>query len=155
MPFSPVPLTAQTLMVNLIAFLLTPVEAVITMLVYLLVGLIGLPVFSGGMGGPAKLFGATGGYLFSWLPAVFAISWLKGKQYHFIRYSVSAIVVGMLIIYGVGSVYMKFVTGMPWSGVLGAAVIPFIPLDIFKCLLAAFLAKPIRTALYRGQKQMM
>lgn len=151
LPFSPVPLTAQTLMVNLIAFLLSPLEAVITILVYLLLGFVGLPVFSGGMGGPAKLFGPTGGYLFSWIFAVAMISWLKGKTYNIVRYSASAIFAGMLMIYGVGSVYMKVVTGMSWSAVFAAAVLPFIPLDVVKCILAACLAKPIRMAICQNQ----
>lgn len=151
LPFSPVPLTAQTLMVNLIAFLLSPLQAVITIVVYLLLGLVGLPVFSGGMGGPGKLFGPTGGYLFSWIFAVAVISWLKGKTYNIVRYSASAVFAGMVIIYGVGSIYMKITTGMSWSAVFAAAVLPFIPLDVVKCIFAACLAKPIRMALYQNQ----
>lgn len=149
LPFSPVPLTAQTLMVNLIAFLLSPLEAVLTIVVYLLLGFVGLPVFSGGMGGPAKLFGPTGGYLFAWIFAVWAMSYFKGKQYHFFRYSLIAMLAGMSITYGVGSLYMYLTTGMSVSAVLAAAVIPFVPLDIAKCFLAAFLAKPIRAVLYQ------
>ena len=52
LPFTPASLTAQTLVVNLIALLLTPRQAAFTMVVYILLGLTGLPVFSGGMGGP-------------------------------------------------------------------------------------------------------
>lgn len=150
LPFSPVPLTAQTLMVNLIAFLLTPVEAVITIVVYLLVGLVGLPVFSGGMGGPAKLFGPTGGYLLAWVLAVPLMSLLKGKQYHFVRYTMTAMFVGMTITYGVGSLYMHLTAGMSWEAVLVAAVIPFVPLDLVKCVIATWLAKPIRAVLFRA-----
>ena len=56
LPFSPASLTAQTLVVNLIALLLTPRQAAFTIVVYMLLGLSGLPVFSGGVGGPGKLF---------------------------------------------------------------------------------------------------
>ena len=61
LPFSPASLTAQTLVVNLIALLLTPRQAAFTIIVYIFLGLTGLPVFSGGVGGPGKLFGPTGG----------------------------------------------------------------------------------------------
>ena len=63
LPFSPASLTAQTLVVNLIALLLTPRQAAFTIIVYIFLGLTGLPVFSGGVGGPGKLFGPTGGYI--------------------------------------------------------------------------------------------
>lgn len=150
LPFSPVSLTAQTLIVNLIALLLSPGQAAFSIGIYLLLGLVGLPVFSGGMGGPAKLFGPTGGYLLSYLIAVVLISWLKGKKYNFIRYSSVTILVGMPIIYLLGSIYMRILTGMDWTGVLSAAVLPFIPLDFFKCICAALIAKPVQVALARN-----
>ena len=112
LPFTPASLTAQTLVVNLIALLLTPRQAVFTMVVYILLGLTGLPIFSGGMGGPGKLFGPTGGYIMSWIPAVMLMSWLKGKNYSFKRYCLVTILVGMPVIYLIGSAYMKFITGM-------------------------------------------
>ena len=146
LPFTPAMLTAQTMVVNLVAFLLVPREAVITMTAYMLIGLIGIPVFSGGVGGPGKLFGPTGGYIFSWIVAVWLMSWLKGKRYSLIRYCAVSILVGVPVIYVGGSIYMKFVTGMDWMGVLTAAVIPFIPLDIMKCVAAAVIAKPVLAA---------
>ncbi len=150
LPFTPVALTAQTLVVNLIALLLAPGQAVFSIGIYLLLGLIGLPVFSGGMGGPAKLFGPSGGYLLSYLLAVALMSWLKGKKYSFARYSAVTILVGMPVIYFFGSIYMKILTGMDWVGVLTAAVLPFIPLDLFKCFAAALIAKPVQAALSKS-----
>ena len=108
LPFSPVTITAQTLVVNMIALLLTPRQAGFCILVYSLLGLVGLPVFSGGVGGPGKLFGPSGGYIFSWLPAVMLMSALKGRNYHFIRYCAVTIFVGMPVIYSIGTVYMKY-----------------------------------------------
>lgn len=151
-PFSPASITAQTLVVNLIALLLTPRQAAFTILVYILLGLTGLPIFSGGVGGPAKLFGPTGGYIMSWLVAAVLISWLKGKHYNFVRYCAVTILVGMSVIYIIGSIYMKFVTGMDWMATLTAAVIPFIPLDIFKCVAAVIIAKPVQMTLTHMQR---
>lgn len=147
LPFTPISLTAQTLVVNLIALLLTPGQAVFSIAVYILLGLIGLPVFSGGMGGPAKLFGPTGGYLLAYLIAVWLMSRLKGRKYSLIRYSAVTILVGMPIIYLLGSLYMMYLTGMDWMSVLTAAVLPFVPLDIFKCFAAALIARPVQVAL--------
>lgn len=147
LPFTPIVLTAQTLIVNLIGLLLLPRQAAFTILTYIFIGLIGIPVFSGGMGGPAKLFGPTGGYIFSYIPAVVLMSLLKGRKYSFIRYFSVAAIVGMPVIYLFGTVYMKFLTNMSWSAAFASAVLPFIPLDIFKCAAAAAIAKPVQIAL--------
>lgn len=150
LPFTPASFTAQTLIVNLIALLLTPRQAAFTVIVYMLLGLIGLPVYSGGLGGPGKLFGPTGGYIFSWIPAVVLISWLKGQYYSFKRCCLVTVLVGMPVIYLIGCAYMKFVTGMDWMAALTASVIPFIPLDIFKCAAASMIVKPIQATLSKA-----
>lgn len=151
LPFSPASLTAQTLAVNLIALLLTPRQAGFTILAYILLGLVGLPIFSGGMGGPGKLFGPTGGYIMSWLVAVVLMSWLKGRHYHFKRYCLVTILVGEPVILLIGSIYMKLVTGMDWPSILAAAVLPFLPLDVFKCIAASAIAKPVQISLSKAR----
>lgn len=151
LPFSPASLTAQTLVVNLIALLLTPRQAAFTIVVYMLLGLSGLPVFSGGVGGPGKLFGPTGGYIMAWLIAVVLMSWLKGKRYSFRRYCLVTMLVGMPVTLILGSIYMKFVTGMDWVSVFTVAVLPFIPLDLFKCAAAAAIAKPVQISLLKAR----
>lgn len=150
LPFTPSSLTAQTLVVNLIALLLTPRQALFTMAVYILLGLTGLPVFSGGIGGPGKLFGPTGGYIMSWLPAVYLMSRLKGKHYNIKRYCLVTILVGMPVIYLTGSAYMRFITGMNWTAAFMSAVVPFIPLDLFKCFAASLIAKPVQISLSKA-----
>ena len=67
LPFSLSPISLQTVFVNLLGFLLTPRQVLITMCAYLLMGLAGLPVFTGGTAGPGKLFGPTGGYIFGFM----------------------------------------------------------------------------------------
>ena len=151
LPFSPASLTAQTLVVNLIALLLTPRQAAFTIIVYIFLGLTGLPVFSGGVGGPGKLFGPTGGYIMAWLIAVVLMSRLKGQRYSFGRYFLVTVCIGMPVIYVLGSAYMKFVTGMDWISTFTVAVLPFIPLDLFKCAAAVLIAKPVQESLLRAR----
>lgn len=149
-PFSDVSVTAQTLVVNLIALLLTPTQALVTMIVYILMGFIGLPIFSTGVGGVGKLFGPTGGYIFSWMVTVYVISLLKGKEGNLLRYIVVTIFVGMPISYIFGTAWMKYVTDMTWTATVAVAVLPFIPLDIAKCVAAALITKPIERAIRLG-----
>lgn len=142
-PFSQSPLALQTLVVNLVAFLLPPKQAFIVMAAYIFLGLIGVPVFTGGSAGPGKIFGPTGGYILGFAVAATLIAWLKGKTYSFKRFSVVSIVVGIPVIYIIGAIQLQLLTGMPWEAVFFSGVLPFIPLDIVKCLGAAALARPV------------
>ena len=67
LPFTPIVISFHTIAVNIIGLILTPMQAGITVLIYLLMGLVGLPVFSAGTAGPGKLFGPTGGFYFGFL----------------------------------------------------------------------------------------
>ena len=113
LPFSQSPIALQTLVVNLVAFLLPPKDAAITMLAYIGIGIIGVPVFTGGTAGPGKMFGPTGGYIWAYVAAVFLMSWFKGKQYSFRRYSLVAVAIGIPVIYLGGVLQLKGITGMP------------------------------------------
>ena len=99
LPFSLSPIVLQTLVVNLVAFLLSPKQAFITMFVYILIGLVGIPVFTGGSAGPAKIFGPTGGYIWGYLVAAVLIAWLKGNKYNFKRYASIGVGLGIPVIY--------------------------------------------------------
>ena len=97
-------------------------------------GAIGLPVFAKG-GGIGYLFGMTGGFLFGFLLAAFLISTLKEKQRSF-GWIFFSLILGLAVIYLLGAVYMAFFTGKGFAAVLSVAVLPFIPLDIIKAIIA-------------------
>lgn len=147
LPFSMSPIALQTLIVNLTGYLLTAKQAFITMLVYLLIGLAGVPVFTGGSGGPGKLFGPTGGYLFGFLVTAVFLAYTRGEKYNFKRYALLGCVIGVPLIYAFGVAQLKLVTGMDWTKALLTGALPFIPLDIVKCMAAAALAYPIQRAI--------
>ncbi len=146
LPFSLSPLTLQTLTVNLVGYVLAPKQAFMAMLTYILLGLAGLPVFTGGTAGPGKLFGPTGGYIFGFLAAVTLIAMLKGQTYSFKRFALVGVGVGIPVIYLLGAVQLKLLTNMGWSAIVMTGVLPFIPLDIVKCLAAAFFAGAVYRA---------
>nr|WP_314464159.1 biotin transporter BioY [uncultured Clostridium sp.] len=144
LPFSSASITAQTIVVNLIGLVLRPFHVLLVFAAWILAGLVGLPVFSGGMGGAAKLFGPTGGYIFGYLVAAVMISVFCRKVRNSRMQTLFLILAGIPIIYLMGAVWMKIVTGQPWLAIMIQAVLPFIPLDIVKCLAAAALAKALR-----------
>ena len=101
LPFTPVPITLQTLMVLLSGAMLGSYYGALSMIIYLIVGAIGLPVFAGGASGIGVLFGPTGGYLFSYPIASFAVGKMleKKKRNAFLKYfSFSAIILFVLIV---------------------------------------------------------
>ncbi len=140
LPFVPIMITAQTVIINLIALILKPKQATITVLVYILLGVCGLPVFSGATAGFGRLFGPTGGFILGFLIAAPLISFLKGKENSFIRYIVVTVLVGMPVIYLFGTIQLAIVNKISFVSALTLAVLPFIITDILKCLLASYLS---------------
>ena len=143
LPFSLSPLALQTLIVNLTGYVLNAKQAFMTMLVYLLVGLAGVPVFTGGSAGPGKLFGPTGGYIIGFLFTAVFLAYFRGEKYNFKSYALLGCVIGIPLIYVFGVVQLKLITGMGWDKAIMTGALPFIPLDIVKCLAAAVIAGPI------------
>lgn len=149
LPFSPVPVSGQTIVINLIALVLTPKQAFKTVAVYLLAGAAGLPVFARGASGLGSFVGPGGGFLFGFLAAAVVISKLRelaGGKGSFKLYMLVTMA-GIPVIYLCGAFWMASVTSLSPAKVLSAAVLPFIPGDIFKCAAASLAALALNKAL--------
>ncbi|WP_322489194.1 biotin transporter BioY [Chloroflexus sp.] len=136
MPFSPVPITGQTLGVLLVGSLLGPRLGLAALLLYLLEGAIGLPFFAGGAAGYTHLFGATGGYLISFPIAAALTGWLaaRGWDRRFLT-TVASMALATLVIYLIGATWLAFYIGPVNAIVKG--VLPFLLGDAIKIALAA------------------
>lgn len=143
LPFSAVPITAQSIIVNMIALMLAPKKAGLTIVVWILLGCIGLPVFSNGQSGIGVLAGPTGGYIIGYLVAAILISLLRHNQNKTIRNLIVTIAVGIPVIYLLGAVRMAAVVHVGWKTAIATGVLPFIVGDILKCVIAVYLVKPI------------
>lgn len=152
LPFTPAMITAQTIIINLIALILTPKKSFIVVLGYILLGAFGLPVFSGGGSGFGKIFGPTGGFILGFLAIAPIMSYLKGKNNSFKRYLAITIFVGMPILYIFGAVFMCLVLKITLISALGLAVVPFIFGDICKCFVGSYLAVKLNNVLYTSVK---
>lgn len=127
-------------MVNVIALILTPGQALATIGGYLIMGALGLPVFSGGTGGAGKLFGPTGGYYFGFLVAVVAISLLKGKTPDVKRYILVTTLAGVPLMHLCAVIMMCFHNGFDLAAAFVSISLPFILGDVIKAAGASFLA---------------
>jgi len=138
LPFSPVPVTGQTLAVLLMAVLLGSHRASLCALTYLAEGAVGYPVFARGAAGVAHLLGPTGGYLFGFVAAAYAVGLLAERGWDS-RYSTAflAMLAGNVIIYLFGLPWLAVFVG--WERTLALGLLPFIPGDIAKLLVATAL----------------
>ena len=149
LPFTPVPITLQTIVVLLSGAMLGSYYGALAMILYIAVGALGLPVFAGGASGIGVLLGPTGGYLFSYFIAAFFIgkiieSWKKPSYANY----VIAMIAGSIIIYALGATQGKLVTKLSWSAIAVGWVLPFIIGDAIKLLLAAWIAKNVDVKKY-------
>lgn len=140
LPFTTVRFTAQTIVINITAMILKPKLSALAMVIYIALGIVGVPVFPGGNAGIGYLFTATGGFYIGFLVAVIVMSLAKGDKPSYSRYVIVMILVGMPIIYLFGSIQMSYILKKSFHDTLKLAVFPFVPWDVAKCFLAAFIA---------------
>ena len=145
-PMGSVPFSMQPMFVALAGFILGPVLGGVSILLYLVAGAAGLPVFTRGMSGVAHLFGPTGGFLFGFvLFAVLAgvarrradrgssqgqtagVGWISGMAWG---------LAGLVALYALGLVWLKFRLDLGWWQAFLSAVAPFFPLGLVKLAMA-------------------
>lgn len=135
LPFTPVPATLQTLVVLASAALLGR-KAALSQILYLALGAAGLPVFAGAWGGWARIFGPTGGYLLGFVLAAFLAGWFIESQARNSVLSLAAMAGGALLILAVGTVRLWFLFKIDLVKAFYIGMLPFIPGDILKTVLA-------------------
>lgn len=140
LPFSPVPVTGQSLAIMLAGSILTTRQASLSVLTFLFLGIVGVPVFAGGTAGIGVILGPRGGYLIGFLAGAIVISLLKGKGNRLSLLAVTNVVGGIVVIYTFGVIWLSVVTGMGLNEAFVAGALPFIPGDIAKVVIATPLA---------------
>lgn len=138
LPMSGVPLSLATLFLYLGASLLPLAASLSSVTVYLLLGAVGLPVFSGAMGGIGRLVGPTGGFLLGYLPMTATVGLCvlllrpeRGRYRKLIVYPLSMIA-GTAVLYTFGCVMYHFSTGVSLPAAIAACTLPFLPGDALK-----------------------
>ena len=147
-PFT-VPFTLQTFAVFLALTTLGGRRGLYAVAVYLLLGAVGLPVFSGGQGGIGVLLGTTGGYIVGFLVSALVYWLVTAKLGDSLPVTVSACVLGMMVCYGFGTAwfmaaYARTSGPVGLTAALGWCVIPFILPDLCKMALATALSRRMK-----------
>jgi biotin transport system substrate-specific component len=139
-PLWPVPITMQTLAVLLVGSSLGATRGAASMALYLVLGAIGLPIFSDGEAGFAVLFGSTGGYIFGFVFAAALTGWLAQRNWDkkFLGAAVSFLG-GTVVIFAFGLVGLSLALGGTLEQTLAWGLYPFIIGGIVKAAIAAAL----------------
>ncbi|MCR5746662.1 MAG: biotin transporter BioY [Lachnospiraceae bacterium] len=145
LPIGPVPISLGTLALYLTVYILGAKRSAIAVVTYILIGLVGLPVFSGFCGGPAKLLGPTGGYIIGYIPMVIIAGIFIDKDYKNRIISALGMIAATAVLYLIGTVWLAVSANMTPAGALAAGVLPFIPLDLVKIIIAVFVGPVLRS----------
>ena len=148
-PLPMIPINLALFSVHLCGALLGAKWGALSMAVYALLGAIGVPVFAGFGSGPAVLFGKTGGYILGYILCAAIVGVLSRRiGFSYLKLCLS-MVIGVAVCYAFGTAWFMVVSGLNLVTSLGYCVLPFLPGDAVKILLAAFLAlrlqKPLQS----------
>lgn len=145
--FTPIPMTLGVFAMVLSGILLGSVKGTLCVLIYILIGAAGIPVFSGYGAGLSKIAGPSGGYLWGYLflAAItgFFVEKFAAKWYMVLL----GAILGMMVCYAFGTIWMALQLSMGPMEALWAGVVPFLPLDVAKIVLAVLVGCPVRAAL--------
>ncbi|MBO7353578.1 MAG: biotin transporter BioY [Lachnospiraceae bacterium] len=156
-PVGPVPISLATLVIYLAVYVLGWKMGTVSVLLYLLLGMVGIPVFSGFSGGFVKLAGPTGGYLVGYIPlalisGLFIL--LSTKLPSTDKRAANAIlprliqvagmVLGTAVLYALGTAWFCIIMDCTASYAMGLCVLPFIPGDFIKILIAILIGPELK-----------
>lgn len=149
LPFSPVPLSLTNFVIFITIYILGMKNGTFSLIIYLLLGAIGLPVFSAFSGGLGKLAGPTGGYLIGFL----FLAVIQGyAMYRFPKNTFAAVtgmILGMAVCYTFGTIWLAYQMELTFGAALAMGVLPYLVGDGIKIALAAFIGPKLVQAIQK------
>ena len=150
-PLPLIPISGQTLAVGIAATILGSRHGALAMLCYAAVGAVGIPVFSGFMGGPQVLVGPSGGYIFGFIAAAYITGLILEKTKFTIRMAFLANIAGMFVTLLFGTTQLKLVLNLDWNAAIIAGVYPFLIVGFIKAYLASWIGITVRKRLIQAK----
>lgn len=144
LPFSPVPITAQSLAVMAAALILSTKETLLAVAVFLFLGAVGVPVFAGGRAGFGVVFGPSGGYLIGFLVGGLIINLLAKNSSKFWQLLAAVVTGGIIVVHLLGFIWLSYSAGISLKEAFFIGSLPFITGDLIKAAAASYLALRIR-----------
>lgn len=150
LPLGPVPFSLATLVICFLPWMLNRRLSVLSVALYLLLGLIGLPVFTGYSAGISRLAGPTGGYLVGYLFLAAIGGFFIEKSHGHPLFSAFGLVLGTIACYACGTAWFTLQMSCTISSALVVCVLPFLPFDLVKILLSCLLGPLLRRRLFQA-----
>ncbi|MBQ3322763.1 MAG: biotin transporter BioY [Firmicutes bacterium] len=150
LPTGPVPITLAPLAILLSVYILGTKKGTIALLIYLMIGAVGVPVFSGFTGGIGKLAGPTGGYLVGYIIFALIAGWFIHRFYDKVVIQFLGMVLALAVLYAFGTAWLAYSAGMTFGAALAVGVLPFIVFDLIKIVITIVLGRAVRSRLLRS-----
>ena len=149
-PIGVVPISFTNLAIYLSLYVIGMEKGTISYIIYLLIGFVGIPVFSNFTGGPSKIVGPTGGYLIGFIIMSLIAGFIIDKFIEQWYLCFVGMLLGTVVCYVIGTVWLSLVANLTIRAAISAGVIPFVPGDIIKILIAAFIGPQIRKRIMKA-----
>lgn len=149
LPFTPVPISLGLLAVYLSSYLLGAKTGTVSVIIYILIGLAGLPVFTGFAGGAAKLVGPTGGYIIGYIFVALIGGLFADKFDKKFFMPLLGMALGTVVCYLFGSAWLGYQMSLTFKQALLSGVVPYIGFDCAKMIIAVFLGKQVKPLINR------
>ena len=144
-PLQPVPVTLQPLFLYLAGSLLGGTLGALSQIIYVILGVIGLPVFSGGKAGLGVFLGPTGGYIVGFVAAAFVTGRIvQARREPGLVWYVFAMLAGTAVVYGLGVFQLVLVGKLSLGKAAAVGVLPFLPGDALKIAAASVIALKVK-----------
>lgn len=137
LPFSPVPISLTNFAIFLAIFILGMKNGTISFIIYLLLGAVGVPVFSSFRGGLQVLAGPTGGYLIGFIFLALIMGFALDHFDRKLLPTIIGMIIGMVVCYAFGTVWLAKLLSLSFKEGLMMGVIPYLPGDAAKIIIAA------------------
>ena len=146
-PIQPVPITLGTFGVLMAGGFLVKLYGLLALLIYLILGAAGVPVFSMMRAGISVLAGPSGGFILGFAPMAFVVGLVSEKLGHTFKSMLVATLAGTAVCYVMGIGWFMFLTGTGMWSAMVMCMFPFLPGDLAKIILASFLVAKYRKTL--------
>jgi len=149
-PIGPVPISLQTFFVLLSGIILGSRKAMLSQVVYVMLGLIGLPIFAGFSGGFQTVFKPSFGFIIGFIIAAYVVGKISERKSNSIKYMSIAVITGSLIMYAIGIPYMYYILNIILSKnldiiqIMKIGMFMFIPGDIIKAIVVVLIGKKLQ-----------
>ena len=149
-PISPVPISLGFLGIYFICSVLGMKLGTLSVIVYILLGLAGLPVFTNFTGGPGKLFGPTGGYIIGYIFMALICGFFVDKSGGRLLLILVGMALGSMVGYLFGTLWLAYQQSIGFVQALFLGVVPYLPFDAAKLIVGAVIGSKLRSRLLQA-----